>query len=104
MTKEQMLNAPCTMHYYINDEGRRQSNHMLKYYRTFQQMLPVFERSNQNAPRKGFFGAPRSSALNAPPPPPLPPQNLLLAIQAAPANNNNPPNGYTGSRGAVNMI
>jgi hypothetical protein len=104
MTQEHMLNATCTMHYYIDDEGCMQSNHLLKNCRTFQRMLPVFGRSNQNAPRQGLDGAPRSVAFNTPPPPSLPSQSPLLAIQAAPANNNNPPNRQTGSRGGVNMI
>lgn len=99
-----MLNAPCTMHYYIDDEGRRQSNHLLKDCRTFQRMLPVFGRTNQNASRQGFAGAPGSVAFSAPPPPPLPAQNPLMAIQAVPANNSNPPNGYTDSSRVVNMI
>jgi hypothetical protein len=29
MTEEQMLNEPWNMHYYIDDEGRRQPNHLL---------------------------------------------------------------------------
>jgi hypothetical protein len=104
ITEEQMLNAPCTMHYYIDDEGCRQSNHLMKDYMTCQRMIPVFRKTNQNAPRQGLDGVPGSVAFNTPPPPPLPPQNPLLAIQAAPASNNNPPNRHTGSRGAVNMI
>jgi hypothetical protein len=92
------------MHYYINDEGRIQSNNLLKDCRTFQRMLPVFRRSNQNAPRQCIARAHGSVAFNAPSPPPLPPQNQLLAIQVAPTNNRNQPNGYTDSRGADNMI
>jgi hypothetical protein len=61
-----MLNTPCSMHFYFDSEGRRKSNHSLKDCRTFQWMLPVFGRSNQNAPWQGFVGAPKSVAFNAP--------------------------------------
>ena len=34
MSPDELLNGPCQMHYYIDSEGRRQSNHLLKDCRT----------------------------------------------------------------------
>jgi hypothetical protein len=41
------------MHFYFDSEGRRQSNHLVKDYRTSQRMLQVFGRAHQG---KGLLG------------------------------------------------
>jgi hypothetical protein len=91
------------MHFYIDSEGRRQSNHLMKDCRTFLKLQGAFNATQREATNLGFRGAPGSLALNAPPPPPLP---ALGAVgnQQYPVANRNPNEGYQPSRGAINMI
>jgi hypothetical protein len=91
------------MHYYIDSEGKRQSNHLMKYCQTFLNLQGAFGAKQAEAKTLGFKGAPGTLALNAPPTPPLP-ANGAAPTQVQQVTNNNSNDGYTPSKGAVNMI
>jgi hypothetical protein len=105
MTPEELLNGPCQMHYYIDSEGRRQSNHLLKDCRTWRALQKATSATQVEAVNRGFVNGPRSE-VHLPPPPPPPPafpnsnqQNVLQIT--GPSNTNG---GYTQSKGALQMI
>jgi hypothetical protein len=91
------------MHLYIDSEGKRQYNHLMKDCRTFIRLQGAFSSLQSDAQNRGFTGVPGQLALHAPPPPPRSP-NPALAIQAAPANHSSQQDGLPPPRGSVNMI
>ena len=101
MTPEELLNGPCQMHYYIDSEGRRQSNHLLKDCRTWRYLQRATNATQTEAVNRGFVNGPRSE-VHLPPPPALTSgvQPSVLQI-TGPSNQND---RYTPSKGALQMI
>jgi hypothetical protein len=72
VSPEDLLNGPCQMHLYVNNDGRRQSGHLQKDYRTFQALRRATESTNAEAVNRGYVKGPRIK-VHVPllPPPPI---------------------------------
>jgi hypothetical protein len=46
ISPEDLLNRPCQMHFYLDSEGKRQSGHLQKDFRTFQALHRYAEQTN----------------------------------------------------------
>jgi hypothetical protein len=69
VSPEDLLNEPCEMHFYLNNDGRRQSGHLQKNCQTFQALRRYTISANAQAANKGYVQGPRSE-IHAPLPPP----------------------------------
>jgi hypothetical protein len=97
-----LLNGPCQMHFYVNNDGRRQSGHLQKDCQTFQALQRATERSHADAVSRGYVQGPRSEVhVPIPPPPAIASENQhQLQISRAPNANKD----FTPTRGVVAMI
>jgi hypothetical protein len=72
LSAEKMLNGGCTMHTYIDKDGRRKPAHLLIDCREFLWLSQALqEKMRSEHPVVGVV------AYNAPPPPPNPPPNVV---------------------------
>jgi hypothetical protein len=93
-----MLNGPCQMHFYLDNNGKRQSGHLQKDCRTFQVLNRYAGHVNTQAANRNPQG-PRSE-IHLPPPPAITDENRhQLQLAAAPTNG-----PYIDTNGAVAMI
>ncbi|KAK1621235.1 hypothetical protein QYE76_026752 [Lolium multiflorum] len=100
VSPEEMMNGPCQMHFYLDNNGKRQSGHLQKDCRNFQAMLRAAGIANAQAMNRNPQG-PRSE-IHLPPPPAITDENRhQLRIAAAP---HPPPYVDPNSNGAVSMI
>ncbi|KAK1652692.1 hypothetical protein QYE76_070497 [Lolium multiflorum] len=100
VSPEEMMNGPCQMHFYLDNNGKRQSGHLQKDCRNFQAMLRAAGIANAQATNRNPQG-PRSE-IHLPPPPAITDENRhQLRIAAAP---HPPPYVDPNSNGAVSMI
>ncbi|KAK1647384.1 hypothetical protein QYE76_065189 [Lolium multiflorum] len=100
VSPEEMMNGPCQMHFYLDNNGKRQSGHLQKDCRNFQAMLRAAGIANAQANNRN----PREprSEIHLPPPPAITDENRhQLRIAAAP---HPPPYVDPNSNGAVSMI
>ena len=101
MSPEDILNGPYQMHFYIDSDGRRQSGHLQKDYRTFQALRRVTENTQAEAVSRGYAQGPRSEVhVPFPPPPAITSANQHQLQIAGPSNTDD----FTTTRGAVSMI
>ncbi|KAK1694848.1 hypothetical protein QYE76_011545 [Lolium multiflorum] len=97
VSPEEMMNGPCQMHFYLDNNGKRQSSQ--KDCRNFQAMLRAAGIANAQAMNRNQ--GPRSE-IHLPPPPAITDENRhQLRIAAAP---HPPPYVDPNSNGAVSMI
>jgi hypothetical protein len=68
-----MMNGPCQMHFYLDNNGKRQSGHLQKDCRNFQAMLRFAGQANAQATNRNPQG-PRSE-IHLPPPPAITDEN-----------------------------
>ena len=94
------MNGPCQMHFYLDNEGKRQSGHLQKDCRTFQALRRYAENTNTQAANRGYVQGPRSE-IHLPPPPAITSSNQHQLQLAAPPGNND---GFIDTTGAVSMI
>ena len=100
VSPEDMMNGPCQMHFYVDNNGKRQSGHLQKDCRNFQAMLRFAGQANARATNRNPQG-PRSE-IHLPPPPAITDENRhQLRIAAAP---HPPPYVDPNSNGVVSMI
>ncbi|KAK1616487.1 hypothetical protein QYE76_022004 [Lolium multiflorum] len=100
VSPEEMMNGPCQMHFYLDNNRKRQSGHLQKDCRNFQAMLRATGIANAQAMNRNPQG-PRSE-IHLPPPPAITDENRhQLRIAAAP---HPPPYVDPNSNGAVSMI
>jgi hypothetical protein len=92
---EDLLNGPCNMHCTFID-GKRVSNHKMKYCRTFIKMQEAINSKQTEARSQGYTRTPGSVAYNAPPPPPMP-NNGGALVQG----EGNQSDGYLPSKGHI---
>ncbi|KAK1573632.1 hypothetical protein QYE76_016399 [Lolium multiflorum] len=100
VSPEEMMNGPCQMHFYLDNNGKRQSGHLQKDCRNFQAMLRAAGIANAQANNRN----PREprSEIHLPPPPAITDENRhQLRIAAAP---HPPPYVDPNSNGVVSMI
>ena len=55
---DQILNGPYNMHFYVDSEGKRRSNHLMKECRTFLWLQGAFSAKQTEAANQGFTGVP----------------------------------------------
>ena len=67
VSPEDMMNGPCQMHFYVDNNGKRQSGHLQKDCRNFQAMMRFAGQANAQAASRNPQG-PRSE-IHLPPPP-----------------------------------
>ena len=73
ISPEDMLNGPCQMHFYLDNNGKRQSEHLQKDCRTFQVLNRYAGHVNTQAANRNPQG-PRSE-IHIPPPPAITDEN-----------------------------
>jgi hypothetical protein len=100
VSPEDLLNGPCQMHFYLDNEGKRQSGHLQKDCRTFQVLRRYAENTNTQAANRGYVQGPRSE-IHLPPPPAITSANQHQLQLAAPPGNDG---DFIDTTGAVSMI
>jgi hypothetical protein len=102
VSPEDLLNGPCQMHFYVDNDGRGQSGHLQKDCRTFQALQRATESTNAEAVNRGYVQGPRSEVhVPLPPPPAITSANQHQLQIAGPSGAND---DFTSTRGAVSMI
>jgi hypothetical protein len=95
-----LLNGPCQMHFYLDNEGKRQSDHLQKDCRTFQALRRYAEDTNTQAANRGYVEGPRSE-IQLRPPPAITSANLHQLQPAAPQGDDG---DFINTTRAVSMI
>ena len=94
VSPEDALNGPCQMHFFTDSQGKRQSSHLMKDCRTFQNLQRAMNSSQTQAVQRGFVGGPRSEIhVPLPPPPAITNGSQATQLQIEAANNQS--GGYT---------
>jgi hypothetical protein len=98
VSPEDLLNGPCQMHFYLDNNRKRQSGHLQKDYRTFLALHRYAGHTSTQVVHRNPQG-PRSE-IHLPPPPAITDENRhQLQLAAAPQ-----PGPYIDTSGVVSMI
>ena len=98
VSPEDLLNGPCQMHFFLDNNGKRQSGHLQKDCRTFLALHRYAGHTSTQTVNRNPQG-PRSE-IHLPPPPAITDENRHQ-LQLAATPDNGP---YIDTNGAVSMI
>jgi hypothetical protein len=98
---EDTLNGPCQMHFFVDPQGKRQSNHLMKDCLTFINLQRAANASQTEAVNRGYARQVKSEVhVPLPPAPAIAGPTQQLQLEAVKDKSN----GYTEPKGSIIMI